>query len=77
VTVLERDVACPNLDSAPASPPPSIAALGSGAQRRSSLAPCLAGAALSEGIALIVIQTTLRSNASRTAVKRRRGGGRG
>jgi leader peptidase (prepilin peptidase)/N-methyltransferase len=43
VTVLERDVAAPNLDSAPASPPPNIAALGS----RSSLALCLAGAAMS------------------------------
>jgi leader peptidase (prepilin peptidase)/N-methyltransferase len=47
VTVLERDVACPNLDSAPASPPPNIAALGSRAQRRSSLALGLAGAAMS------------------------------
>jgi len=47
VTVLERDVAAPNLDSAPASPPPNIAALGSRAQRRSSLALCLAGAAMS------------------------------
>ena len=50
MTVLERDVAAvaaPNLDSAPASPPPNIAALGSRAQRRSSLALCLAGAAMS------------------------------
>lgn len=47
MTVLERDVAAPNLDFAPASPPPNIAAPGSRAQRRSSLALCLAGAALS------------------------------
>ena len=47
MTVLERDVAAPNLDSARASPPPIIAALGSRAQRRSNLALCLAGAALS------------------------------
>jgi leader peptidase (prepilin peptidase)/N-methyltransferase len=47
VTVLEREVARPHLDSAPVSPPPNIAALGSRAQRRSSLALCLAGAALS------------------------------
>ena len=47
MTVLERGVAALNLDSARASPPPNIAALGSRAQRRSSLALCLAGAAMS------------------------------
>jgi prepilin signal peptidase PulO-like enzyme (type II secretory pathway) len=47
VTFFERAVFSRRVDSAPTSPLPSNAALGSRAQRCSSLALCLAGAALS------------------------------